>query len=232
MRGQERGRFPRRQRHLEAVQRQPQTIAPRLDIGFLAGPAIEERPGPVLGVQRAQGGHLRAREEVLRDRIGRGLGSDALEVDADLASEGDRAKGPPVGIGEVEADGRRRVARSQGRLAPGAVREAQRRGAGAEVASEDRAQKPAPGDEARAVPLEVEALRSRALVVGERVPELPEVLRVGVQRGAPDVDLVVRERDTVAYGPTPVSGSRRYRRRSLDLALKSIMGYITSWPGP
>src|SRR4029450_1497343 len=64
--GQER-RLARGERDLEAVEREREALTPRLDGGFLPGPAVEEGAGPARRRAGPQCRHFAGREEALGD---------------------------------------------------------------------------------------------------------------------------------------------------------------------
>ena len=149
---------------VEAVEREHQPVAARLQERLLACPARQERAWLVCFRQRAQRRHLPRREEALGDPFARELGPHQLDVDTELERRAERVERRRARMGDVE----RRAVAEEARLAVVAVAEAKRRGVFGDVPAEQRTEEAATDDVTAAVALEPEAARAGKLVVRQK----------------------------------------------------------------
>src|SRR2546426_1175413 len=89
-------RLPRRERHIEAIERHRKAVAERLDEGFLTRPAVEESQRPVAWVEGAIRRVLAAREIACGDVVGVADHPDGFDVDADRVAEKKRVCGDVI----------------------------------------------------------------------------------------------------------------------------------------
>lgn len=101
---QERGGMPRGERYVEAIKGKREAVAPRLEVGLLPSPAGKEGFEPAWGRQPAERGDFPPGEEALGNILGSEVGSDALDVDADLPATGNGVQGNVAGMGDIEAN--------------------------------------------------------------------------------------------------------------------------------
>src|SRR6266850_8592986 len=97
------GRFTRRERNVEALERMVKAVAERLDEGFLAGPAIEKSQRLVARVEGPVSLILAAGEKACCDVIGIADDTNGFNVDSDFASGRESVHGDIIGMRYVES---------------------------------------------------------------------------------------------------------------------------------
>src|SRR5689334_15985028 len=109
--------LPGGERDVEALERVGEARAERLDIGLLAGPAVEEAERAVLRGERAVGLLLDGREETGRDVVRVRQLAHRLDVHPDLAASREGMDGHVAAVRDVEAQAGTGVAGRQRGLA-------------------------------------------------------------------------------------------------------------------
>jgi acyl-CoA reductase-like NAD-dependent aldehyde dehydrogenase len=208
---QERG-FARVDGHLDALQRQRQALAGRLDERFLAGPGEEEGLALPTRRQRAQRGVLAGGQADPRDRLEVRERAQGLDVDADASPPCDREEREAMRVRQAETQrGVARRLRQLGLPRP-AVAELQIRRVGSRVAREQEPQERAPHHEAATVDREVVASGAQELVGGEPLLEGRDGPLRGVELRRPDVDRLVAQVGVTRDGRHTASSSAASRR--------------------
>jgi hypothetical protein len=164
LRPQQRRRFPGNQRHVEPIQGQRESFTPRLDVSFLAGPTEKERVPPQADRKPSERRNLALREKSLSELLYFQALADEFEVDTDLATTSNRIKSDSVRMGHVEMDRIPARVRGKGGLAVRAVAERKGIRRSFQINAEDLPERPASGDKALTIDLEVKPLRPRLLI--------------------------------------------------------------------
>jgi len=191
--GEQRRRFARKQRDPEAVQRELKAVADGLDVGLLAGPATKEGGVALFGGKAEPVVAFSRGEEALDDGLLFVHVADEFDINAEFAMVGEGEDGELAGVGQVEHE--RAWGRSDARLAPFGVFEADLGGRQAEIAAQESAQS-APGEgEGDLQVVEAESGGALAFVGGEGVEAILLRRPAGGELCGPDVDFLGVEED-------------------------------------
>jgi len=196
-------RLARRQRDVEAVERDREAPADGLDHRLLARPALEETAGARGHGQRVQCGAFGRREEAPRDILRHR--HHQLDVDADIARPRHGEGRHIARMAEIEEQ-RGAVVVERG-LALSAITEPDLIGAAFPIVREDAPQARPGRDEAAPMLLEHEVARADYLVLAQDLRETRGGIVLDRKRPGPQIDRLVIHRPCPA--PTAQPPSRR-----------------------
>lgn len=188
---QERSRLPRSKRHFELIQSLGDSFASRLEVGFLARPAIKKALSLLLLRQRQYVGRFCRAEKALDDLLHSGDRTNALDVNPDLSATRDRVKSQIVGMRQIKMNLQRC---REGRFSLRVVAECKFARFDVEVAAEDRPQKASSNNEPPPVSFKMKSRRALTFVLGKSLSQLSAIGWRLIESSTPNVDFVIGQK--------------------------------------